>query len=140
MAKKVHGAQNIYRIPDTFHEELRIERKILADESIRLETPMAHIVPRDPTYTAFAHATPLGAVGWSTDLGFRWQLKFEQEVTRRASATDVRKKRRIPLDAIKMVAVTANMATTLCTYNHGGLNLSNHPILLNVCNNLLVGE
>ena len=45
VAKKVHGAGNLYRIPDTFHEELRIVRKILADELIRLETLMASIVP-----------------------------------------------------------------------------------------------
>ena len=31
VSKQVHGAENVYRIPDTFCEEMRIVRAILAD-------------------------------------------------------------------------------------------------------------
>ena len=39
-----------------------------------------------------------------------------------------------------MVAVTINMAAALCTCDHDGLDLSDHPVLLNVCDNLSAGD
>ena len=91
-------------------------------------------------YTAFIHPTPLWTVGWIVDLDFYWQLNFDKEVTRRALATDIRKKKRISLDAIKIVAVAVNMVAALCTWDHNSLDLSKYPVLFNVCNNLLVGD
>ena len=115
-------------------------REILSNTTIRLETPIGHIVPRDATYTAFAHATPQGAIGWSKNLGFYWRLDFGKEVTRRASNTDVRKKDRIPLDALKMAALTINMAAAIATCAHDGQDLSDHPVLCNACDGLSASD
>ena len=139
VSKQVHGAENVYRIPDTFREELRIVRAILADKAIKLETPIAHIVPRDPTYVACASATPTVAEGWSVDLGYYWRLDFDAEITRRATGTDVSKRERIPINALKMVALTLNIAAAICACDQDEKDLDGYPVLMNVCDDLSAG-
>ena len=70
VAKKIHGAENLYRIPETMHSELDILRDLLSDKTLPIETPIAHIVPRDPTFVICTAATPTMISGWSIDLNF----------------------------------------------------------------------
>ena len=53
-ARQVHACGNKYRMPASLTEEITFLRKILMDTSIALCTPLAHIVPRDPTWTGVA--------------------------------------------------------------------------------------
>ena len=81
VAKKVYGATNLYRIPESMHVELDIIREILTNDSICIETPITHVVPRDPTFTVCAMATPHQIVGWSEDLSFWWTYAISLDLT-----------------------------------------------------------
>ena len=80
VAKMKHGSRQTYRIPPSLHEEIRIVRGLLGDASIPLETPLAHIVPRDWTFEAAADACKRGGGGWSTSLSFWWHLTFPKDI------------------------------------------------------------
>jgi hypothetical protein len=57
-----------------FHE------KLLPNSKICLESPIAHIIPRMPTFITFGDSCLEGAGGYSLSLGFWWHLPFSEEV------------------------------------------------------------
>ena len=69
VAKITHAAQEKYRMPPTLILDPR-DGPHYADLSIRLETLIAHIVPRDATFAAAADACKCCGGGWSTSLKF----------------------------------------------------------------------
>jgi hypothetical protein len=57
--------------------------KLCQTSDIAWETPIAHIVPREPTATAFGDSSLEGAGGYSIGLKFWWHISFPDEVKRR---------------------------------------------------------
>ena len=136
VAKKVHGATNLYQILESMHVELDIIREILTDDSICMETPIAHIVPRDPTFTAHTMATPHQIVGWSEDLSFWWTYTVSPDLTRRITDKKINRKRRVTLDALKMVGIIINFAASIHTCWRDNVSVDDFPVLLNACDGL----
>ncbi len=63
------------------HQEIEFFReKLLPTSEICWESPIAHIIPRIPTFTTFGDSCLEGAGGYSLSLGFRWHLPFPEEV------------------------------------------------------------
>jgi hypothetical protein len=54
--------------------------KLLPESNIKRETPIAHIIPRMPTFTSFGDSCLDGAGGYSTSLGYWWHIPFPNEV------------------------------------------------------------
>ena len=94
VARKIHGASNCYQIPNTMHMELDILREILSDKDTIIETPIAHIVPRDPTFVACTVATPTKIVGWSVDLNFWWSYDVSSDITKRVTDGSVKRQKK----------------------------------------------
>ena len=68
-------------MPPTLIEEIDIIRRILLDPSIRLESHIGHMVPRDPEIEAGADSCKRAGGGWSIDLLFWWHLVYKDECT-----------------------------------------------------------
>ena len=136
VAKKIHGAPNRYRIPEKMHLELDILREILSDENIMLETPIAHIVPMEPTFTAITAATPTKIFGWSTDLNFWWSYDVSPDITRRLVDKSVRREKRIKLDVLKMAGLVLNFAAAIHACHKNGIETEGYPVLLNTCDGI----
>ena len=83
-ARQVHACENQYRMPATLTEEISFMRKILMDMSITLCTPLAHIVPRNPTWTGAANSCKRSGKGWSVDLLLWWHVAYPLDVVERA--------------------------------------------------------
>jgi hypothetical protein len=63
------------------HQEIEFFRKKLIPKSgICWESPIAHIIPRMPTFITFSDSCLEGARGYSLSLGFWWHLPFPEEV------------------------------------------------------------
>jgi hypothetical protein len=63
------------------HQEIAIFcKKLQLSLGILWETPIAHIIPRMPTVTAFGDSCLEGMGGYSISLGFWWHLPFQEEV------------------------------------------------------------
>jgi hypothetical protein len=71
-AKLVHQSMCQYNITKTMRQEIEFFRKKLLPKSgIRWKSPIAHIIPRTPTFTTFGDSCLKGARGrYSLSLGF----------------------------------------------------------------------
>jgi hypothetical protein len=77
----VHQSRCQYNITKSMHQEIEFFReKLLPTSNICWESPIAHVIPRMPTFTAFGDSCLEGASGYSLSLGFWWHLPFPEEV------------------------------------------------------------
>jgi hypothetical protein len=80
-AHLVHHAKYQYNINKTMHQEIEFFReKLLPESNIAWETPIAHIIPRTPTFTSFVDSCLEGAKGYCISLGFWWHIPFPEAV------------------------------------------------------------
>ncbi len=78
--KLVHQSRCQYNITKSMRQEIEIFRKKLIPKSgICWESPIAHIIPRMPTFITFGDSCLKGAGGYSLSLGFWWHLPFPEE-------------------------------------------------------------
>ena len=68
-------------INKTMHQENEFFcDNLLPKSNIVWETPIAHIIPRMPTFTSFGDRCLEGAGGYSILLGFWWHIPFPEAV------------------------------------------------------------
>jgi hypothetical protein len=80
-AKLVHQSRCHYIITKRMHQEIEFfHEKLLPKSRISWESPIAHIIPRTPTFTTFGDSCLDGAGGYSLSIGFWWHLPFPEEV------------------------------------------------------------
>ena len=139
VAKMTHGSDRRYRIPPSLEEEIAFVRAILADKSIKLCTPFAHIVDREPDIDAGADSCKRSGGGWCIDLLFWWFIPYKLEVIQRAYLPDNSSGLMISINALEMVCVIINLAATIYACWHDGVDLSNYPVLHNWCDNKAAG-
>ena len=83
-AHLVHHAKFQYNINKTMRQEIDFFcKKLLPESGIVWETPIAHIIPRMPTFTAFGDSCLEGAGGYCILLGFWWHIPFPEAVIQR---------------------------------------------------------
>lgn len=79
----VHKSRKIHYLNSTAKEELRLIRLALMDPTISLRTPIAHLVPRDPSGKAWGDSSLDAAGGFSIDCRFWWYLEWSEDIRRR---------------------------------------------------------
>jgi hypothetical protein len=80
-AKLVHQSRCQYNITISMRQEIEFfHEKSLPTSDICWESPITHVIPRMPTFTAFGDSCLKGASGYSLSLGFWWHLPFPEEV------------------------------------------------------------
>jgi hypothetical protein len=80
-AKLVHQSRCQYSITKSMHQEIEFfHKKLLPNSGIRWESPIAHMIPRMPTFITFGDSCLKGARGYSLSLGFWWHLPFPEEI------------------------------------------------------------
>jgi hypothetical protein len=137
-ARLVHHAKFEYNINKTMRQEIEFFREKLHPESnIIWETPIAHIIPRMPTFTAFGDSCLEGAGGYSIPLGYWWHIPFPEEVKRR---TLLHKKDNsdgllISINVLEFVTVIVNYCAALHVITTTPAGNDPHPVLLNVTDN-----
>jgi len=83
-AHLVHHAKFQYNINKMMHQEIEFFcEKLLPESNIAWETPIAHIIPRTPTFTSFGDSCLKGAGGYCILLGFWWHIPFPEAVIQR---------------------------------------------------------
>lgn len=79
----LHKSRKTHFLNATAKEELRLIKLILSSNSISLRTPIAHLVPRDPTGQACGDSSFDAAGGFSLDCYFWWYLEWSAEIRSR---------------------------------------------------------
>jgi hypothetical protein len=128
-----HHSKRTYRLPQSLKEEITFIRSIIQHEEIQLSTPIAHIVPRDYSWEAAADSCKSAGGGWSTDLTFWWHVVYPAEVLRRARLKNNKQGKLVSINVLEMVCVVINIAAVIHVCHVDGIDLSQHPVLLNWC-------
>ena len=117
----------------------RFRDKLQPSSSILWETPIAHVIPRSPTATAFGDSCLKGAGGYSTKLGFWWHIDFPEEIKRRTLRfkSDNKDGQLISINVHKLVTVIINYIASLHVITRTNFTDDPHPVLLNVTDNML---
>jgi hypothetical protein len=114
-------------------------KKLLPKSKICWESPIAHIIPRMPTFITFGDSCLEGAGGYSLSLGFWWHLPFPEEVKlcmllhKRDNADG----RLISINNLKFVTVIINYCAALHRVLAKNPTSNLYLVLLNVTDNAL---
>jgi hypothetical protein len=137
-AKLVHQSRCQYNITKSMHQEIEFFcKKLLHTYDICWESPIAHVIPRMPTFTTFGNSCLEGAGGYSLSLGFWWHLPFPEEVKlctllhKRDNADGLL----ISINALKFVTVIINYCAAPHVVLTKNPTSDSYPVLLNVTNN-----
>lgn len=138
-AKLVHHACYKYNINKTMRQEIEFFReKLHPDSDIRWESPIAHIIPRTPTFVTFGDSCLEGAGGYSTSLGFWWHLPFPEEIQSRTliRKNDNKDGQLISINVLEFVTVIINYCAALHVILTDNVTDDRYPVLLNVTDNM----
>ncbi len=113
-------------------------KKLLPTSKICWESPIAHVIPRMPTFTTFVDSCLKGAGRYSLSLGFWWHLPFPEEVKLRMllHQRDIADGLLISINVLEFVTVIINYWAALHTVLTKNLTSNPYPVLLNVTDNV----
>jgi hypothetical protein len=137
-AKLVHHAKYRCNMNKTMCQEIEIfQEKLQPLSSILWETPIAYIIPRMPTATAFGDSCLENVGGCSISLGFWWHLPFPPKIIQR---TLIHKKDNkdgllISINVLEFVMVIINYCASLHMFTMKNITDDQQPVLLNVSDN-----
>jgi hypothetical protein len=137
-AHLVHHAKFQYNINKTMRQEIEFFREKLFPESgIAWETPIAHIIPRTPTFTSFGDSCLEGAGGYCISLGFWWHIPFPEAVIQRTlkHKKDNKDGLLISINVLEFVTVIVNYCAALHFVTTTSATDDPYPVLLNVTDN-----
>lgn len=137
-AQLVHHARCTYFINPSMRQEIEFFRdKLRRDSGVVWGTPIAHIIPRAPSFVSYGDSCLHGAGGYSLDLRFWWHLDFPHEVILR---TLLHKETNhddslISINVLEFVTVIINYCATLHVFRTTTPTDDPYPVLLNVTDN-----
>jgi len=89
--------------------------EVLSDPSqYPWQSPISHMIPRDPSFTAYGDASLMAGGGYSSDLHFWWHLEWPSEIHHRTiKFWDDNKERLVSINLLEFIVVILNYAASL---------------------------
>jgi len=81
--KAVWNTKTKFFITIPLRNELKYLHKIFSSPIYKIQSPIAHVIPRDPDYIAYGDACLDGAGGFSTKLKFWWFIPWPDAIKNR---------------------------------------------------------
>ena len=79
-ARQVHSSRRTYYLNQTAKEELNLITRALRDDTIPKHSPIAYLIPREPSGTAWGDSCLYAAGGYSIDMQFWWYVKWPDSI------------------------------------------------------------
>jgi hypothetical protein len=137
-AKLTHYASYQYNINKTMHYKIEFFRnKLKPDSGIEWEMPIAHLIPRTPFATTIGDSLLEGAGGFSTTLGFWWQICYPDEVVQHTLQfkTNNDNGMLMLINVLEFVTVIINYCATLHVVWTSPVTNDPHPVIVNITDN-----
>ena len=101
------------------------------------ETPIAHIIKRTPSATAYGNSSLEGAGGYSIGLKFWWHINFPEELKLRTLLLrkDNKDGKLISINVLEFETVIINYIASLPIITTTTIINDPYPVLLNITNN-----
>ena len=80
VAKKVHHTRVRFQMNRTLRREIELVHCALSSDWIDMWRPIGHLIPRDPSCTAWSDSCLHAAGGYSFDLGFWWYIQWPSRI------------------------------------------------------------
>ena len=138
-ARSVHHSRRKYDIVPTMRAEIEFFRRMLQPNTgLSWETPIAHLIKRVPSATAFGDACLDGAGGYSIDLCFWWHLEFPQEIVERTLKykKDNKAGDLISINVLEFLTVILNYCAAYTVFTTERVSEDPFPVILNVTDNM----
>ena len=116
MARHVHLRPDAHNINKTLRSELRLLRRVLKDESLSKNTPISHLIRREPIAVAFGDSSLDAAGGFCPDLGFWWYIEWPASIKTR-TLRHVKNNKRGDLIDINILEYATNLITNIIAYD-----------------------
>jgi hypothetical protein len=137
-AKLTHHASYQYNINKTMRYKIEFFcNKIKPNSGIEWETPIAHLISQMPFAMTIGDSLLKGTGGFSTMLGFWWQLRFPDQVVQRKLQfkTSNNNGMFVSINVLEFVMVITNYCATLHVVWTSPVTHNPHPVILNITHN-----
>ena len=137
-ARMIYHSPSEYNIVPSMKEEIAFFQKFLEpDSGIIWQAPIAHLIKKTPTATAYGHASLDGAGGFSTELKFWWHLQFPEAVRRLTllHLSDNRDSNLISINVLEFLTVIMDYCAAYTVITTENITDDPHPVLLSVADN-----
>lgn len=137
-AQRVHRCTREYFISKDMRAEIDFLAWALEPESaVKWETPIAHMIKRDPTAECASDACLDAGGGWSLSLKFVWYLEWSQQIYRRTKKfiDDDTSKQLITINCLEFASVIINYCAALTVFAETEVTDDPWPIILAWCDN-----
>ena len=82
-ARDIHGCRFEHYISKEMRETIDVIIKALDSPHVNTRAFIGHLIPRDPSGTAWSDSSLRAAGGYSTDMKFWWYIEWPEEIRRR---------------------------------------------------------
>jgi hypothetical protein len=137
-AQRIHRCKREYFIGKDMRAEINFLAQALDPETgVKWETPIAHMIKRDPSAQCSSDACLDAGGGWSVDLGFVWYLDWSKQIYKRTKkfVFDDRDKQLITINCLEFASVIINYCASLTVIETTDFTDDPWPILLAWCDN-----
>ena len=115
-AKQIHSCPRQHWINRTLREELHLILAALKSRKLSLRTPIAHLVRRDPSATAWSDSCLYAAGGFSINMSFWWYIEWPEEI-RKHTLVYIRSNKDGKLISINVLEYAAQLITYAAAYH-----------------------
>mmetsp|Transcript_29742 Transcript_29742/g.86679 ORF Transcript_29742/g.86679 Transcript_29742/m.86679 type:complete len:873 (-) Transcript_29742:2591-5209(-) len=137
----VWSKKDKYFVIPTMKSETKLLTHLLENPTLyRWESPIAHRAEKDPDSTTYGDACLYGGGGFSTDLGFWWQIDWPEEIMNRTliHIKDGKSGKLISINVLEYLVVILNYAAATVAHQETvdkGTSDEEYPTNLNLVDN-----
>jgi hypothetical protein len=134
----INNHRHIYLVNRTMQDELIFLSQALSpDSGIKLETHIAHLIPRTPTASIFGNISLLACRGYSITLKVWWHLSFPKEVVARTllHLKNNSDETFILINCLEYVTIIINYSASKVAFESQKVTDDPHPVVLCVTDN-----
>jgi len=136
--RMLYKSKKTHYLNSTAKEELRLIKLILSSNDISLRTPIAHLVPRDPSGQSCGDSSLDAAGGFSLECRFWWYLEWSHEIRRRTLRfrRNNRTGELISINVLEYASVIINFAAMTLYFQQLGDPSNPYPLALIFADNV----
>jgi hypothetical protein len=138
-SQSVHRSKREYYIGKDMRAEIDFLAQALEENSgVKWETPIAHMIKRDPTASSYSDSCLDGGGGYSTELNFFWYLTWSRAIYLRTLKfiSDQSDPNFISINVLEFVSVIINYCAALTVIETTDFTDDPWPVLLAWCDNM----
>ncbi len=129
-ARQVHACRQRAFFNKTALEELALIYSALSNDCIPKFSPLAYLIPRDPSGKACGDSCLYAAGGWSVDMRFWWYIKWPDEIvnhTLKYITSNPDKGKLISINVLEYATVLINYCAAILYFKHDNPSADPHP-------------